>query len=250
MLAGAAVGAGIAESRSVLADDPKALEQMPSAEQALQRLLDGNDRFVRGESQHPHMTEDWLSRLSAGQMPIATILACSDSRVPLELLFDQGFGDLFTIRIAGNVVTRFGIGSMEYAQHHLRTPLYIVLGHEGCGAVTAALLHEEDRAREPKGVRELLDLIDTGEVDPAASPDTQLAAAVEANVRNSTRQLMELDPDEEGFEIQENHLLVSAVYEISTGRVRVLDKLVVSEHSRIDSDGQRDCVSTLNPDEH
>ncbi len=194
------------------------------AEAALKMLMDGNERFVSGKSKHPRMTEGWLKRLRTGQQPFVTILACSDSRVPLELLFDQGFGDIFTIRVAGNVVTRYGIGSIEYAQHHLRTPLFMVLGHEGCGAVTAAMLPKEKRDQEPKGVRELLDLVHTGHPDPTAGKESQLAAAVAANVRNSATKLKELDPRVEGFQLRETDVLVSAVYELSTGRVRILDR--------------------------
>ena len=138
--------------------------------------------------------------------------------------FRFGFGDLFTIRVAGNVVTPYGVGSMEYAQHHLRTPVYIVLGHEGCGAVTAAMLPQEKRAQEPSGVRDLLELVHVGNVDPNADPNTQLASAVEANVANSARKIAQLDPQKEGFRLMEDEILVSAVYELSTGRVRILER--------------------------
>ena len=225
MLASTAIGAGLAAGKMSLADAPKSYEKEEwSAEEVLQELLAGNRRFVSGKPEHPHMTEDWLKRLTEGQRPIATILSCSDSRVPLELLFDVGFGDLFVIRVAGNVVTRYGIGSMEYAQHHLRTPLYMVLGHEGCGAVTAAMLPKSKRDQEPKGVRQLLDLVHVGKVDPKADAKAKVAAAVEANVRHSAMQIMELDVTEEGFQLHENEMVVSAVYELNTGRVRILDK--------------------------
>jgi carbonic anhydrase len=225
MLAGTAIGAGLAAANMAFADSPKEDEAEDfTAEQALQRLIDGNRRFVTGKSKHPHMTEDWLKRQTKGQRPIATILACSDSRVPLELLFDQGLGDLFVIRVAGNIVTRYGIGTMEYAQHHLGTPLYMVLGHEGCGAVTAAMLPKGKRDKEPKGVRQLLNLVNVGKGDSNADAEAQLAAAVEANVRNSSRQILELDPKAEGFHMREGDMLVSAVYELSTGRVRILEK--------------------------
>ncbi len=221
----AAVGAGVA-AKIGFADDARVrASKQPTAEEVLAELMAGNRRFVSGKSEHPHMTEDWLKRLTQGQQPIATILACSDSRVPLELLFDQGFGDLFSIRVAGNVVTRYGIGSMEYAQHHLHTPLFMVLGHEGCGAVTAAMLPKEQREAEPKGVRQLLDLVEIGKVDSRASEKSQLAQAVDANVRNSAKQLHQLDAKAEGFQIRKGNMLVSAVYELSTGRVRILDKL-------------------------
>ena len=226
MLASTAIGAGLAAGRVSWADAPQNAEKEEwTAERVLQELMAGNRRFVSGKSEHPHMTEEWLKRLTQGQQPVATILSCSDSRVPLELLFDVGFGDLFVIRVAGNVVTRYGIGSMEYAQHHLRTPLYIVLGHEGCGAVTAAMLPKSERDQEPKGVRQLLDLIHVGKVDPKADAGAKVATAVEANARHSAKQIMELDVKEEGFHLRKDEMVVSAVYELSTGRVRILEKL-------------------------
>ena len=225
MLASTAVGAGLATSRMSGADAPEDDEKEEwTAERVLQELIAGNERFVRGKPERPHMTEDWLQRLTEGQQPMATILSCSDSRVPLELLFDVGFGDLFVIRVAGNVVTRYGIGSMEYAQHHLRTPLYIVLGHEGCGAVTAAMLPKSKRDQEPKGVRQLLDLVHVGKVDSTADAKAKVASAVDTNARHSAKQLVELDPKEEGFHLLKDEMIVSAVYVLSTGRVRLLEK--------------------------
>ena len=224
ILGSAAVGSSVAAQVRIASAAHGGQSKRPTAEEVLEALIAGNRRFVSGRSMHPHMTEDWLERLTHGQQPIATILACSDSRVPLELLFDMGFGDLFSIRVAGNVVTRYGIGSMEYAQHHLQTPLFMVLGHEGCGAVTAAMLPQDQREKEPKGVRQLLDLVTVGRVDRHADAKAQLAAAVEANVRNSSKQLRQLDPQTEGFQIQKGNMLVSAVYELSTGRVRILER--------------------------
>lgn len=223
--ASAMIGSGLTipegcDAASVQAQEPSEM----NADEALQELIDGNERFISGKTKHPRMTEDWLKRLTKGQKPFATILACSDSRVPLELLFDQGFGDIFAIRVAGNVVTRYGLGSMQYAQHHLQTPLFVVLGHDGCGAVTAAMLPEEKRAQEPKGVQELLELVHIGKVDKNADPKAQLASAVEANAKNVTKMLFDLDPDEEGLKPREDEMVVTAVYEISTGRVRILDK--------------------------
>ncbi len=224
ILAGTAAGAGLASFKMSCASEPQDVQKEEfTAEEALQELMDGNERFVSNKSKHPRTSEDWLKRLTKGQKPIATILACSDSRVPLELLFDQGFGDLFAIRVAGNVVTRYGIGSMEYAQHHLQTPLFMVLGHEGCGAVSAALMPKEKRDKEPKGVRELLDLVEIGDVDPTADAKTRLGSAVEANAKHSAKQIMNVDPDEEGFQVRDTEMLITAVYELSTGRVRILE---------------------------
>ena len=224
ILGTAAAGVSVAARELSRGDYFVQEENALTAEEALKELMDGNERFVSGNSKHPRASEKWLRRLTKGQRPLATILTCSDSRVPLELLFDQGFGDIFAVRVAGNVVTRYGIGSMEYAQHHLETALFIVLGHEGCGAVTAAMLPKEERDLEPKGIRELLDLINVGTIDPKIGAKEKLKMAVETNARNSTRRLLNLDPKTEGFNMRETNLLVTAVYELDTGRVRILDK--------------------------
>src|SRR6187401_3817631 len=110
-----------------------------SAQEALARLIAGNDRFVRGEARFPTVQKELLADMAKGQRPYATILGCSDSRVPPELVFDAGFGELFIIRVAGNVYSEAVMGSLQYAKRHLHTLLFVVLGHEGCGAVKAAL---------------------------------------------------------------------------------------------------------------
>ncbi|MFN7291939.1 MAG: carbonic anhydrase, partial [Pirellula sp.] len=120
-----------------------------SAEEALSSLKDGNKRFVSGNLRYPHTGKEWLKGLVKGQAPFATILGCSDSRVPPELLFDQGFGDLFVVRVAGNVVDVDVEGSIEYSVDHCGTRLVVVMGHQGCGAVTAALKSSGDLKNEP-----------------------------------------------------------------------------------------------------
>ena len=101
----------------------------------LARLRAGNERFVNGRARFPTVQKEILAQLAKGQRPYATILGCSDSRVPPELVFDAGFGELFIIRVAGNVVSPEVMGTLQYAAVHLGTPLFVVLGHEGCGAV-------------------------------------------------------------------------------------------------------------------
>src|SRR4051812_30445324 len=101
-----------------------------SADDAIHRLIDGNGRFVRGESHVAGMPRESLAQLARGQQPFATILGCSDSRVPPELIFDVGLGELFVVRVAGNVLSPEVAGSLQYAGAHLRTPLFMVLGHE------------------------------------------------------------------------------------------------------------------------
>ena len=109
-----------------------------SADEALQRLIAGNERFRQGQAHFPTIYRETLADLARGQQPYATILGCSDSRVPPELIFDANFGGLFILRVAGNVVSPEVMGSLQYAGQHLHTPLFLVLGHEGCGAVKAA----------------------------------------------------------------------------------------------------------------
>jgi len=106
---------------------------------ALQKLLAGNQRFTQHHPQHPHQSHARMLELAQSQHPFATVLTCADSRVPVELLFDQGIGDIFDIRVAGNIATPETVGSIEYAVALLSTPIVMVLGHERCGAVTAAV---------------------------------------------------------------------------------------------------------------
>lgn len=102
-------------------------------------LVEGNKRFMKGALTHPHQSVDRRAEIAAAQHPVAIVVSCSDSRVPPEILFDQGMGDLFVVRVAGNVLNDENIGSVEYAAEHLGTPLVVVLGHKRCGAVTAAV---------------------------------------------------------------------------------------------------------------
>lgn len=112
-------------------------EARPAA--VLRWLQLGHQRFLAGQSLHPHSTRERMQSVVAGQHPLAAVLGCADSRVPVELLFDGGFGDLFVVRNAGTMSTTAAIASLEYAVGHLDVPLIVVLGHEGCGAVSAAL---------------------------------------------------------------------------------------------------------------
>jgi carbonic anhydrase len=194
-----------------------------TADKALARLKEGNRRFVRGEARFPTVQKDVLAALAKGQHPYATILGCSDSRVPPELLFDAGFGELFVVRVAGNVVSAEIMGTLQYAGLHLQTPLFVVLGHEGCGAVQAALQAKAGGKREAKRIARLLKNIEPGlhGLDPDLPPAERMDAAVAANVRWSMHQI--LATPEGRARVAEGKLkLVGAVYEIGTGRVRFL----------------------------
>jgi carbonic anhydrase len=194
-----------------------------TADEALERLLAGNARFVAGKARFPTVQKDVLASLAKGQRPYATILGCSDSRVPPELVFDAGFGELFIVRGAGNVISAEVMGSMQYAGVHLATPLFVVLGHEGCGAVAAALAALRGGTRERARIAQLLDVIVPGlsAVDPGLPPEQQLSAAVEANVRWSMRQIF-ATPEGRARVAEGMLRLVGAVYELTTGRVRFL----------------------------
>jgi len=185
------------------------------ADDPLERLLAGNRRFVSGTSRNSPGGAAWSRALAAGQRPFAAILGCSDSRVPVELVLDQGFGDLFVVRVAGNVVAEHVRASLEFAVHYLGTSLVVVLGHEECGAVTAALRPGAGRAREPEGIRALLSLIVPAlrGVDRGAGPADRVSRGVESNVRLSVRRLRKLAPAR----------VVGAVYCLETGRVRLLE---------------------------
>ena len=196
---------------------------MWTADEALARLVAGNERFVAGEARFPTVEKEVLADLAKGQRPYATIIGCSDSRVPPELLFDTGFGELFIVRIAGNIVSPEVKGSIQYAAVHLQTPLFVVLGHQGCGAVDAALAGLTEGARERERIALLLERITPGlsAVDLTLPAEQRLEAAVEANVRWSLQQLL-ATPEAKVRATEGVLKLVGAVYELTTGRVRFL----------------------------
>ena len=122
-------------------------DSQPSPEEALNRLVEGNRKYASGKKLVFQLNQGRLTQLEKGQHPFATLIGCSDSRVPIELVFDQDPGSLFVIRLAGNVIDPDVQGSLEYAAVHLATPLIVVMGHEKCGAVTAALAAQQEQAK-------------------------------------------------------------------------------------------------------
>ena len=194
------------------------------AEQALERLRQGNARFLAGKAKFPTVQTEVLADLAKGQAPYATILGCSDSRVPPELVFDAGFGELFIIRVAGNVLGPTIAGTLQYAGTHLHTPLFVVMGHEGCGAVKAALASKyqgvEHRSRIEALLENIVPALD--DLDPSLPPDQLMHAAVEANVRWTLRALRE-SPEGRVALAREDLRLVGAIYELESGRVRFLE---------------------------
>jgi len=195
-----------------------------TADEALARLKEGNARFLRGEARFPTVQKEVLAELAAGQHPFATILGCSDSRVPPELVFDAGFGDLFIIRVAGNVLGPAIFGTLQYAGTHLHTPLFVVLGHEGCGAVSAAIASKFQGERQRSRIETLLENIlpALDGLDPSLPPEALLDAAVEANVRHTMQTILD-SPEGRARAAEGQMKLVGAVFELGTGRVRFLD---------------------------
>jgi carbonic anhydrase len=172
--AGMLAGAGAVPSTA--AATPPALDQNPTdAAGAWRKLQEGNARFAGGRQIHPHQQLAWRQTLLSGQQPFACVLGCADSRVPPELVFDHGLGDLFTVRAIGEVLDDAVVGSIEYAVEHLHVPLVVVLGHAGCGAVKAAI-----------------ELVRGGD-RPGGAVNT-VARAIEATVRAT-----EPDDDEQSF---------------------------------------------------
>ncbi len=193
-------------------------------DEVLRYLQDGNERFVRGEPRFSVVCKEKLADLARAQRPYATIVGCSDSRVPPELIFDAGLGELFIIRVAGNVISPEVIGSLQYAALHLHTALFVVLGHEGCGAVAAALDAIHRGVQQRSRIQRLLENIIPGlaDIEPGLAPDEELQRGVEANVRWSIHQLM-ATPEAHGRAAEGEMKLVGAVYEIATGRVRFFE---------------------------
>jgi carbonic anhydrase len=194
-----------------------------TADEALERLQSGNQRFLDGAARFPTVQKEILADLAKGQHPYATILSCSDSRVPPELIFDAGFGELFIIRVAGNVYSAEVAASLQYAGRHLQTPLFVVLGHTKCGAVHAALDTRFHGSRHHSRIQLLVDSIVPAfdNLDPQLPPDALLAQGVESNVRWSIRQILET-PEVRERQLEGRMKLVGAIYEIETGRVRLL----------------------------
>jgi carbonic anhydrase len=202
---------------------PFADDTRPSADEALARLVHGNRRFRRGEAHSDAFPRETLAELAKAQRPYATILGCSDSRVPPEWIFNAGLGELFVVRVAGNILSLEIAGSLQYAGSYLQTPLFVVLGHEGCGAITAALATKHEGEQFRSRVQLLLASIVPGlpELDSQLSPQEQLSRAVESNVRWTVRQI--LDSPEGQARVAEGRMkIVGAVDEFETGVVRFL----------------------------
>jgi len=191
---------------------------------ALQKLQGGNKRFIENRSIYPRQEREAIYNLAKGQTPFATIVGCSDSRVTSEILFDQGFGDLFITRTAGQVTAPASYGTMEFAALELGTKLIVVLGHSKCGAVQAAIkLPENPPGHVVTLINAIKDAARTAQ-EVEGSEDEKLERAVRKNVVNQVNHLRDLEPVlSRRFESGEI-LIVGAVYDLSEGRVVFIEE--------------------------
>ncbi len=205
---------------------------MISARAALERLREGNRRFVSGARSSDALTSHARrSELAAGQEPFAIVLGCSDSRVPAELVFDQGLGDLFVIRVAGNIVASSQIGSVEFAAERFGTRLVVVLGHSQCGAVLATLEElQQPTGSQSRNLRSIVDRVRPS-VEPLLAtelrhdPEALVRNAVRANVRFSASHLRHGSEVLEQLIERDGLLVVGAEYSLETGVVEFFDGL-------------------------
>jgi carbonic anhydrase len=186
---------------------------------ALSRLLQGNQRYTRHKEQHPDESLARRKELINGQHPFAVILSCSDSRVPPELVFDQGLGDLFVIRVAGNIVDDAVLGSVEYAVEHLGTKLILVLAHEKCGAVTAAV----EGGKAPGHLPALVAAIQPSVEATANLPGDRIHLCVLDNARRVARQIRTSEPVLKEAADRNEIKVVAADYALDTGKVTLLE---------------------------
>jgi carbonic anhydrase len=197
----------------------------PPADQVLKLMLDGNKRFASGASTHPRRTPADFKPLATGQSPIACVVACADSRVTPEILFDLGIGELFVIRIAGNYVNGAGTsvkGSIEYAVAELGVSLVMILGHSQCGAVKAAIEHIHDNDALPGAINELVNAIKPAVLESQHKPGDLLENAIRANVKRGVNRLDDLQPIIEPAVKAGKLKIVGGVYDLATGQVQML----------------------------
>ena len=178
----AMVASGASGGNALAAGGPEAAADNPL--KAIQLLQAGNDRFIKGQAVCESLTARRLE-LTAGQAPFATILGCSDSRVPLETLFDQKPGQLFVVRVAGNFVTDYGLGTIEYGVMVLKTPLIVVLGHSNCGAVDATIKYVANGTTQPGHIMDLVRQIEPAATATKEEAGSWLHNAIVQNVRNN-----------------------------------------------------------------
>lgn len=223
VLAGAAAaGLGLAAATPAAAHPPASVEPPATPAAALARLLDGNRRFRAGRARHPRQDPGDIRRLAAGQDPFVVVLGCADSRVPAEILFDQGLGDVFDNRVAGNIVDPAVTGSIEYAVAEFAPPLIVVLGHERCGAVVATIETIEHGGTPPGSIGALVDAIRPAVEPVLHDPGDPVENGVRANVRYQVARLLAGSPIVRAARDAGTLAVVGARYDLDTAAVTLV----------------------------
>ena len=189
--------------------------------EAISKLKEGNGRYTSGSLQHPGQTTERRTELAKTQHPFAAIVCCSDSRVPPEVVFDQGLGDLFIVRVAGNVINDEGLGSLEYTVDHLGTRLILVLGHQRCGAVDAARETIAAKGKAPGHIQSLVTAIKPA-VEATAKED--LDATIKANVKHVVDSVRSSSPILKAAVDSGKVQVIGGYYSLDTGAVTFLDE--------------------------
>ncbi|GAB48270.1 carbonic anhydrase [Mobilicoccus pelagius] len=195
--------------------------------QAWAALQEGNDRFVAGTPAHPNQDAARRGELASGQAPFATFFGCGDSRVAAEVIFDQGLGDLFVVRTAGHVVDAGVLGSLEFAVEVLGTPLIVVLGHDSCGAVKAAVTHAQNGAMPPGYIRDIVERVTPSVV--AARHDDGVMPSTDEVESEHVRQTIHLIAERSRLiatAVEDGRCAVAGlVYDLAEGRARVVETI-------------------------
>lgn len=194
-----------------------------NGDESLTKLIDGNKRFTSGELAKKDIGDQRRQELTKGQNPFATVISCSDSRVAPELVFDQGLGDIFIIRVAGNVVEPTTLGSIEYGAEHLHIPLLVILGHESCGAVTAAV----DAKGEPEGnigaiLKKIMPAVKTAK-KAKKDKDETLQIAIQENIKNTYKEIMKKSKIMKELVHEGKVKVIGAEYYLGSGKVEIVD---------------------------
>jgi carbonic anhydrase len=186
----------------------------------LNRLKEGNKRFMSGKPVHPDETLDRIRELNKGQHPFAIVVSCSDSRVPPELIFDQGLGSIFSVRTAGNVIGDYELGSIEYAVEHLECKLIVVLGHEDCGAIKA-FVETDGHYPHLDHIKDIVDYINNEAEEQAlvTTHTVTLSKAIEANIEHGATLLKESEPMLKHLVDKKEIEIVQALYHMESGEV-------------------------------
>jgi len=215
-------GVGVTAS-SAHANQP---ERKRDPDSVLAKLLAGNERFMKGELTQPRRKPEDFAAVAEGQTPLAVVVGCADSRVSPELLFDVGIGDLFVVRVAGNVVSGAGAtvkGSIEYAVAELGVQLILVLGHSKCGAVKAAIKHIDDKDTLPGAIEDLVDTIRPACVAVQNDAGDKLENVTKENVRRGVERLKGLKPILAKAIEDKKLKVVGGIYDLKSGKVTMLE---------------------------